>query len=116
MQTGSSNNSKPGPRVQEIPPIVHVNLEHFPGKVYHPGPDPIVVMVDDKNRVFFSGSCIYVPPAEWLLKLKCFECDASYGKPHNSVCEQARCVVTGRLQMKCDGDHKHDCGQDYYRG
>lgn len=116
MQTGSSNNSKPGPRVQEIPPIVHVNLEHFPGKVYHPGPGPIVVMVDDKNRVFFSGSCIYVPPAEWLLKMKCSGCGVGFGYAHDSLCPHTQCTVTGLIRADCDGDHKHDCGQDYYRG
>jgi hypothetical protein len=64
------NEMSRGGKVQEIPPIVQTPLAHFPGVVYHPGPGPILAIVDDHGRIFFSGSCIYVPPAEWIMDWK----------------------------------------------
>jgi hypothetical protein len=56
----------------------------------------------------------------------CPDCGAETGQPHDDGCDVARCLVTGRQRLMCDGLHADepvpgcyvplDCGQDAWTG
>jgi hypothetical protein len=56
--------------VQEIPPMVWVDLEEFPGRAYHENAGPIAAAYDGKGHVIFSGPVIYEAPKESFLPWK----------------------------------------------